>query len=50
MKRLTSIDAFHQWQKQLAEALDPKQKVVTICGGTGCSAFGATDVQKAFEE
>ncbi|HUU93854.1 MAG TPA: NADH-ubiquinone oxidoreductase-F iron-sulfur binding region domain-containing protein [Phycisphaerae bacterium] len=50
MKRFRSIEAFRARQKQLAEALDPKQKTVTVCGGTGCSAFGAVDVQKAFEE
>jgi len=50
MTRLASINAFRQWQRGLADALDPKQQVVTICGGTGCSAFGSADVEKAFRE
>ena len=50
MERFGSVDSFREWQCQLKAALDPKQKVITICGGTGCVAFGAPDVQKAFEE
>jgi len=49
MARFGSIDAFRQWQKQLKAALDPKRKEITICGGTGCCAFGSPDVQRAFE-
>ena len=50
MARFGSIDAFGQWQQQLRAALDPKRKAITICGGTGCGAFGSSDVQHAFEE
>ncbi|MGB2976495.1 MAG: NAD(P)H-dependent oxidoreductase subunit E, partial [Phycisphaerae bacterium] len=50
MNRLRSIAEFQQWHARLAGALDPTRKVVTICGGTGCSAFGSADVQKAFED
>jgi len=44
-----SIDAFYRWQQDLKAALDPRRKVVTICAGTGCGAFGSTDVADAFE-
>ena len=49
MNRVDSVAAFREWQKRLREALDANQKVVTICGGTGCTAFGAPSVQAAFE-
>ena len=45
-----SIDSFRQWQTDLKAALDPRKREITLCGGTGCSAFGSPDVQKAFEE
>jgi len=48
MERLTSVRAFHDWQSRLAQALDPNRKMVTICGGTGCTAFGSPSVQEAF--
>ncbi len=50
MERLTSVSEFQQWQDTLKAALDPNKKVVTICGGTGCTAFGAPVVQEAFEK
>ena len=48
MERLTSVQSFHDRQTRLAEALDPNRKMVTICGGTGCTAFGSPGVQEAF--
>jgi len=50
MARFDSIDAFRRWQRELAAALDPKRKEITVCGGTGCSAFGSGDVQQAFRD
>ena len=49
MARLGSTGEFRQWQRRLKSALDPRKKEITICGGTGCSAFGSTAVQEAFE-
>jgi NADH:ubiquinone oxidoreductase subunit F (NADH-binding)/(2Fe-2S) ferredoxin len=50
MERFGSVISFREWQSQLKAALDPDRKEVTICGGTGCVAFGSPDVQKAFQE
>jgi NADH-quinone oxidoreductase subunit F len=50
MERLATVAAFREWQHGLSGALDPEAKVVTICGGTGCTAFGSPAVQKAFEQ
>ncbi len=49
MERLTTLDAFRALHEQLKAALDPDAKVITICGGTGCAAFGALPLQAAFE-
>ncbi len=50
MERLATVAAFREWQEGLSRALDPEAKVVTICGGTGCTAFGSPAVQQAFEQ
>ena len=49
MERLASVQAFCAWQEQIKTALDPDKKLVTICGGTGCIAFGSPRVQEAFQ-
>ena len=48
MPRVDSIDAFRSWQKDSASALDPSAKQVTVCGGTGCGAFGSAGIREAF--
>jgi NADH:ubiquinone oxidoreductase subunit F (NADH-binding)/(2Fe-2S) ferredoxin len=48
MERLESLAAFLDWQRELRAADDPQRKQVTICGGTGCTAFGARDLLEAF--
>lgn len=50
MARLTSDKAFYDFQKAAKSALDPDAKLVTVCAGTGCAAFGATDLIEAFED
>ena len=49
MARFGSTDAFRQWHAQLNGALDTNKREITICGGTGCIAFGSPGVQKAFQ-
>jgi len=49
MDRLVTVRAFREWQDRLALGLDPNRKTITICGGTGCTAFGAPAVQEAFQ-
>ena len=48
MARLGGADAFRKWQGKLKAALSPDKREITICGGTGCIAFGSPLVQKAF--
>ena len=50
MTQLASIEAFHKLHDRLKDALDPNRRTVTICGGTGCAAFGSLNVRQAFEE
>ncbi len=49
MEKLTSIQAFRNKLNALQASLDPNKKIITICGGTGCTAFGASQVRDAFE-
>jgi NADH-quinone oxidoreductase subunit F len=50
MGRLSSIDDFHKWQSSLKAAIDPDEPIVTICGGTGCTALGSAQVYAALEQ
>ncbi len=50
MASLSSVSDFREWQTALKAALDPDKKEVTICCGTGCTAFGAPVVEEAFED
>ncbi len=46
---LGSIQSFRKRHEALKKALDPDKRMVTICGGTGCTGFGSSNVRKAFE-
>jgi NADH-quinone oxidoreductase subunit F len=50
MGRLSSIEDFHKWQSKLKAAVDPDEQIVTICGGTGCTALGSAQVYAALEQ
>ncbi|RKX73408.1 MAG: NADH-quinone oxidoreductase subunit F, partial [Spirochaetes bacterium] len=45
-----SIDEFKKKHRELRETIDPQRKMVTVCGGTGCTAFGSPSVREAFKE
>ncbi len=48
--RLDSAAAFFRRQQSLKDAFDPRRRMITLCGGTGCTAFGSAAVKQAFEE
>ncbi len=50
MKRLESIDDLTKLSQDLASALDPDRVIVTLCGGTGCTASGSAPVKQAFTQ
>src|SRR3990170_5322280 len=50
MQPSESVESFRQWQEELASRLDPEAKVVTVCGGTGCGAFGSEGIRESFQK
>ncbi|MGA1876431.1 MAG: NAD(P)H-dependent oxidoreductase subunit E, partial [bacterium] len=49
MIKFNSREEFIHHKEELKKNSEQKEKVITICGSTGCSAFGSADVIKAFE-
>ncbi len=49
MTRFASVQDFLQRHGRLKSALDPQRRMITICGGTGCTAFGSPGVREAFQ-
>ena len=49
MTRFDSVRGFLDRHERLKSGLDPNRKMVTICGGTGCTAFGSPGVRQAFQ-
>ena len=45
--RLESAAQLADYRAQLDRARDPKQPCITVCGGTGCRAYGAEEVLAA---
>ncbi len=48
--RLESAAQLSEYRAQLDRARDPKQPCITVCGGTGCRAYGAEEVLAAARE
>ncbi len=48
MITLRSTQDFHQVQQKLKSASSAQRRMISICGGTGCTAFGSLSVQQAF--
>ncbi len=49
-KRIDSSDDLEQLRKRIVSGVDPNKTKVTICGGTGCQAYGSEKVFQAFTE
>ncbi|MHC4193613.1 MAG: NADH-ubiquinone oxidoreductase-F iron-sulfur binding region domain-containing protein, partial [Planctomycetota bacterium] len=50
MGRMSTVSHFHTWRKGLEAAFNSDESVITICGGTGCTALGSAQVYAAFKE
>jgi NADH-quinone oxidoreductase subunit F len=50
MGKLKNVEEFDLLRKSIIEERDPAKICVTICGGTGCSAWGSDVVREAFIE
>ncbi len=48
-QRLNSQESLKKYREALVKARDPNQKVITVCGGTGCIAYGCKKVVEAFK-
>jgi len=50
MKRISSAEELEKIREELISQRDPQRVVVTVCGGTGCHAYGSQKVADAFRE
>ncbi len=48
--RFRTIEELEAYRKDLLQAIDPEKTCVTVCGGTGCGAWGGEAVRNAFIE
>jgi len=44
MAKLRSIEDLEHLRNRILKARDPRKQIITVCGGTGCLACGATKV------
>jgi len=47
--KLTSLKELDARREQINAARDPKRRLITICAGTGCRAYGVEEVLDAFK-
>jgi len=50
MKRITSVKELEKIRKKLVGQRNPDRVMVTVCGGTGCHAYGCQKVAEAFRK
>ena len=50
MKRLKSTSQLEKLRKEILEKKDPNRKYISICGGTGCVAYGSVSIVDSFRE
>jgi NADH-quinone oxidoreductase subunit F len=50
MGRLGTAEALEAYREEIIRNRDQNRTCITVCGGTGCSAWGGERVRQAFEE
>jgi NADH-quinone oxidoreductase subunit F len=50
MRGYQAVRDFLEHHQRLKAGIDPQRRMVTICGGTGCTAFGSPAVRQAFQQ
>ena len=50
MGKLSTVSDFNTWREGLEGSVNSNESVITICGGTGCTALGSAQVYAAFKE
>ena len=48
MNRFQTIEDLDAYREEILQSRDPNRLCVTVCGGTGCSAWGGEAVRQAF--
>jgi len=48
--KLQSLDELKKLQEKLKKSRSATERIIAICGGTGCRASNSQDVKKAFQE
>lgn len=48
--KLKSLDELQKLQEKLKKSRSATERIIAICGGTGCRASNSQDVKKAFQE
>jgi NADH-quinone oxidoreductase subunit F len=48
--KLQSLDELQKLQEKLKKSRSATERIIAICGGTGCRASNSQDVKKAFQE
>jgi NADH-quinone oxidoreductase subunit F len=49
MREIKSISDLESWRKQIVAKQKKYKTVVSVCGGTGCQAYGCQKVKEAFQ-
>jgi NADH-quinone oxidoreductase subunit F len=50
MKKIRSAAELKQWKAQLLSGRKKSDKIIRVCGGRGCQAYGCQEVKKAFRQ
>ena len=50
MAKIKSRDAFVEFKNDIKKRQDHRKKIISVCGSTGCSAFGSAHVIDAFTQ
>ncbi|TET28029.1 NADH-quinone oxidoreductase subunit F, partial [Candidatus Aerophobetes bacterium] len=50
MGKIRTPDELESFRQSILEKIDPNKTCVTVCGGTGCSAWGSAEVREAFTQ
>jgi NADH-quinone oxidoreductase subunit F len=50
MDRFRTLEDLEAYREEILQSRDPNRTCVTVCGGTGCSAWGGEALRQAFVE
>ena len=50
MKNLTNIGKLTQIRAEILKSREKEKTCITVCGGTGCHAYGCIEVAEAFKD